>query len=133
MPPAGSLLTFQHKNRAIIVSKPPTNRARIEQASGKGGLHTLATVVDGKPASTELPLQLKAGQVLILKDGPSYLGIRPLPATDLGRGGDDILVASGGYGGQSEPNNAPIEPALTITSFNLKFKAPQPLEGLEWD
>ena len=149
LPATGSVFTFQHKNRAIVFTKPPTERADIEKAAGAGGLASLASAValwnfapdkawrfyvDGRPvAASELPLRLKASQVLTIEDGPAFVGIRPLPATDLGRGGNEIVVAVGGHGGKVEPSNAPVEPALTITSYAMYAEAPQRFDALDWE
>ena len=48
------------------------------------------------------PVSLKAGQVITIKDGVSYIGIIPLPATDLGRT-DEVVIGSGGGGSTSTP------------------------------
>jgi hypothetical protein len=149
IPVTGGLFTFQHKNRAIVVSRPATDRAVVERIAGPNGLSSLAAAlalwdfspartwrlyVDGRPVTeAEFPLHLKAGQVLALEDGPSFIGIRPIPATDLGRGGEEVLVAIGGSGGKAEPSNAPLESALTITSYNLRADTPQKFETLDWD
>jgi hypothetical protein len=149
LPASGGIATFQQKNRAIVLARPPSDRTAIEQISGPTGLNSLATVlalwnfqsprtwelfVDGaQKLESDLPLRLKAGQVLTIKDGPSYVGIRALPASDLGRGGDEIVVALGGYGGKSEPNRAPLEPTLTLTSYNFRSQAPVAYGTLDWD
>ncbi len=142
----GSIVTFQDKSRAIIFTKPLTDRATFEKIAGPEGLNSLGSAiglwnfapvrtwrlfVDGQQRlETDLPLHLKMGQTLTLQDGPCYLGIRALPATDLGRGGEEFVVA---LGGKAEPNAAPIEPALTLTSYNLKSVAPSSYAGLDWD
>ncbi|MDQ3814517.1 MAG: hypothetical protein M3347_11270 [Armatimonadota bacterium] len=136
MPYAGGIVTYQHKNRAIVCTKPRTEKDRIIALAGKDGLKSLATVialwnfrpepgweiyVDGQRI-TQFPARLKAGQVITVKDGVSYVGIIPLPATDLGRT-DKVVIGFGG-GGKSEPNGAVIKPALTITSYNFQKEAP---------
>ena len=132
MPYAGGVVTFQHKNRAIVFTKPRTEKERIVALAGNSGLRSLSTVialwnfrqnadwelfVDGRKIN-QFPVSIKAGQVITIKDGVSYVGIIPLPATDLGRT-DEVVIGFGG-GGRSEPNGAAIKPALTITSYNLK-------------
>ena len=144
MPYAGGIVTYQQKNRAIVCTKPRTEKDRIVALAGKGGLQSLATVialwnfraepgwelfVDGRRI-TQFPAKLKAGQVITIKDGVSYLGIIPLPATDLGRT-DEVVIGFGG-GGKSEPNGAAIKPALTITSYNLQKESPVAFEALDW-
>jgi len=149
MPVTGGITTFQHKNQAIIFTRPLTDREALEKASGPEGLKSLGTAValwnfqpfrtwrifvDGHiMLESDLPLHLKSGQILTIADGPSYIGIRTLPPTDLGRGDEELVVAIGGYGGKSEPNGASIEPALTITSYNLKSEAPLAYSQLNWE
>src|SRR5262249_12017678 len=136
VPYAGSVVTFQHKNRAIVFTKPRSEKERIAALAGNNGLRSLGTVialwnfrqnpdwelfVDGRKIK-QFPVSIKAGQVITIKDGVSYIGIVPLPATDLGRT-DEVVIGFGG-GGKSEPNGAAIKPALTITSYNLKQDTP---------
>jgi len=144
MPYAGAVVTFQHKNRAIVFTKPRTEKERIVALAGNGGLRSLSAVialwnfrsnvdwklfVDGREIS-QFPVSIKAGQVITIKDGVSYVGIIPLPATDLGRT-DEVVIGFGG-GGRSEPNGAAISPALTISSYNLKKDAPVAFDKLDW-
>jgi hypothetical protein len=149
MPFTGSLTTFQHKNRAIVLTRPPADRAAIERAAGPQGLSSLGSVlalwnfqsprtwelyVDGVPKrESDLPLRLEAGQVLVIRDGPSYVGIHPLPPAGPGRGGADVMVDVGGHGGRSEPNRAPLEPALTITFYTYRSPTPSAYDTLDWN
>ena len=102
----GVTLTYQSRNRAIVFAKPHTNRSRFMAAAGDKGIARLATViglwnfmaspdwkifVDDEKIDT-FPHHLSAGQRILIHDGVSYLGIIPLPATDLGR---DIEVEIG--------------------------------------
>ena len=78
----------------------------------------------------QFPISIKAGQVITIKDGVSYVGIIPLPATDLGRT-DEVVIGFGG-GGKTEPNGAAIKPALTITSYNFEKDSPVTFDKLDW-
>jgi hypothetical protein len=142
---AGSIATFQHRNHAVTFTKPTTERDRLIQLAGKDGLKTLATVialwnfrpdpgweirVDGERI-TQLPAPARAGQVITIRDGVTYLGIIPLKATDLGRK-DEIVIARG-EPGATEPNGARIQPALTITSYNMQRSELAVLSATEWD
>jgi hypothetical protein len=144
MPYAGAMVTFQHKNRAIVFTKPRTEKDSIVAVAGNSGLRSLGTVialwsfrrnadwellVDGRKIN-QFPVSIKAGQVITIKDGVSYVGIIPLPATDLGRT-DQVVVGFGG-GGRSEPSGAAIKPALTITSYNLEKEALVAFNKLDW-
>ena len=143
-PHPGGIATFQHRNRAIVFTKPRTEKERIVELAGKDGLKTLATVialwnfrldpqweihVDGRKVAG-LPFSIHAGQVLTIRDGVTYLGIIPLHATDLGRK-DEVVVAPGTFG-KSEPNGALIRPALTITSYNLQREEPLAFDQADW-
>jgi hypothetical protein len=140
----GLTLTYQSRNRAIVFAKPHTNRSRLMAAAGEGGVATLATViglwnfmaspdwkifVDDEKIET-FPHRLSAGQRILIHDGVSYLGIIPLPATDLGRDAE-VEIGFGGGGGQTEPNKAVVTPALTISIFNLKRDKPIAVADLD--
>ena len=142
----GLMLTYQSRNRAIVFAKPHTNRNRFMPAVGDGGVASLATViglwnftaapdwkifVDDKKVEV-FPHRLIAGQRILIHDGVSYLGIVPLPATDLGRD-VEVEIGFGGGGGRAEPSGATITPALTITIFNLKRDRPIPMADLDWE
>ena len=49
--------------------------------------------VDGRRVET-LPFKARQGQRITIKDGVTYLGIIPLPATDLGRT-DEVVLREG--------------------------------------
>src|SRR5258706_7342710 len=95
----GGIATFQHRNRAIVFTKPRTEKERIVELAGQEGVKTLASVialwnfradpqwelyVDGRRIRT-FPFALRAGQVITIRDGVTYLGIISLHATNLGR------------------------------------------------
>jgi hypothetical protein len=141
----GLTLIYQSRNRAIVVAKPHTNRERFMAAAGNDGVARLATViglwtfaeaadwkifVDDERIET-FPRRAAAGQLITVHDGVTYLGIIPLPATDLGR---DVEVEIGmGGGGRVEPGNAEVSPALIISMFNLRRDKPIPVADLDWD
>jgi hypothetical protein len=149
VPFTGSIATFQNKNRAIIAARPPADRPTIEQAQGPGGLNELASVialwnfasqpkwrlyVDGvHRAIGELPITVRFDQLITIEDGQSFLAIRSLPATDLGRDGNEVIIRRGGYGGQVEMSKAAIEPALAIVSYNLKRQESADPAALDWE
>ena len=145
MPYQGAMVTFQHRNKAIICAKPRTEKSEIlQKAGGTNGVQTLATsialwnfrdppgwqvFVDGQPV-TELPVKLHERQIITIKDGPSFVGIIPLPATDLGR--TDAVVIGPGPESAVE-NGGKVKPALLIQSFNLQRTVPLDLEKADWD
>ena len=133
---AGLTLTYQSRNRAIIFTKPHTNRDKLLATLGEQGVTRLATVVglwnfsqpktwtlyaEGKKIES-FPHRLKAGQRILIQDGVSYLAILPLPASDLGR--DVEIEIAPGIAGKAAPNDAMVAPALTISMFNLRRDQP---------
>ncbi len=144
-PQRGHAQIFQYKNRAIICSKPlPDREAILKEAGGK--LHGLSTAlalfnfqpklgwtwaIDGK-AVPSFPVSIKAGQVITIEDGVSYLGIIPLPATDLGRR-DEITIGPGGGGVVEHGSGERVEPAMLITSHNLQMETPLDPDTADWD
>lgn len=144
---AGLALTFQSRNRAIVLAKPHGNRERFLAAFGKRADDTisqLATVIglwnfaekkdwavyidDLKVAS--FPNRSLARERIFIRDGVSYLAILPIPPTDLGRDAE-IEIGPGGSG-KAPPSDAVIAPALTISMFNLRRPQPVPVSSLDW-
>jgi hypothetical protein len=142
---AGSVATFQDRNRAIVFMKPHSERARILQSAGKDGVASLASVLAiwktsgtnglqifvDEQAVVQLPARARAGQVIAIQDGVSYLGIVPLHGTDLGRS-DEILIERG-IAGHSEPNGALIAPVVTISSYNVRRPQALAPDDAAWD
>ena len=139
---AGLTLTYQSRNRAIIFAKPVGNRDRLTAALGET-VTRLATVIglwnfsqpktwvlyaDGKKIES-FPARLKAGQRILIQDGVSYLGILPLPASDLGR--DVEIEIAPGIAAKAEPTNEMVAPALTISMFNLRRDQPIAAKSLD--
>ena len=141
---AGLPLTFQSRNRAIIFTKPHSNRDRLLAAFGNKGVSQLATVIglwnfaekkdweiyaDDKKIES-FPARLTTNQRILIKDGVTYLAILPLPMSDLGRNAE-IEIGPGG-GGKADPTHADIAPALLISMYNFKRDAPVPVGSLDF-
>ena len=62
---------------------------------------------------TAYPVKVKAGQRITLKDGVSYLGIIPLPSTDLGRSDEVVITDQTGPPVRAQDGGI-IKPALYI-------------------
>jgi hypothetical protein len=147
MPYSGGTITFQQKNRAIVCTKPRTEKSSTLKYAGDGGVRALFSTValwnfrqnpdwtlyvDGKPV-TAFPVALRAGQRITVRDGNAYIGIIPLPATDLGRDAEVVIEP-----GIPEPlgdrhKATKIAPALMINSYNLKQAEPIANEGDHWE
>ena len=137
MPYSGATVTFQHKNRAIVCMKPRTEKDRTVALAGKDGLKRLYSTValfnfrepqgwkvcvDGREQN-EFPVAVKAGQRITIHDGNAYVGLIPLPATDLGRDAE-IMIEPGvpenlGDRYKNDPT-AVVAPALMVNSYNLR-------------
>lgn len=62
---------------------------------------------------TALPATAKTGQVITIRDGVSYIALRPLPTTDLGRNAD-ITLEAGQPQTQAYHEQTNIQPALLV-------------------
>lgn len=89
----GRKFIFHHKNTAMVLTTPADKRKE------KDTLRSLQTTVaffdfrpkpgwtiwaDGKRI-TQLPAELRFGQPIVVEDGDTYIGLIPIPGTDLGR------------------------------------------------
>lgn len=84
--------------------------------------------VDDKKISS-LPATAKAGQVITIRDGVTYLALRPLPTTDLGRD-EDITLEAGQPQTQAYHEQTNIQPALLVHANVYRRKAPLPQDAL---
>lgn len=147
MPYVGEMATFQHRNRAIVLAKPRRERERTLGFAGDEGVKKLYTTValwnfreepgwdiyiDGEPIG-ELPVHLRAGQVITIRDGNAYVGIIPLPATDLGRDAEVVIEPGIPEDVGAQQRGVQIAPLLMINSYNLKQDAPIAPEGDHWE
>ncbi len=150
LPYSGALVTFQHRNRAIVCAKPRTEKESNLKFAGPAGVKRLYSTValwnfrqpsdwklyvDGTE-QTAFPIHLKAGQKITLHDGNAYVGLIPLPATDLGRDAE-VVIEPGipenlGDRYKNDPE-AVIAPALMVNSYNLKQETPLPEDSPLWE
>ena len=134
--PVGDMTTLQNKNRMIVMTRPhdvatDTWKNPVTSMQSSIGLFTIQDggptwqiFVDGQPV-TQLPFTCKQGQKITIHDGVTYLGIIPLPATDLGR--DAEVILQDGVPQQGEQHyNSSIKASLVINSYNYKGTAPLP-------
>ena len=75
--------------------------------------------VDGKRV-TEFPLNVSSSQRITIKDGVSYIGVVPLPATDLGRDAEVVINAYVPTPDRPEGNMQ----GVTISNYMLKRDEP---------
>jgi len=77
---------------------------------------------------TSLPATAKAGQVITIRDGVSYVALRPLPTTDLGRDAE-ITLEAGQPQTQAYHEQTNIQPALLVHANFYRRGAPLPQEA----
>jgi hypothetical protein len=139
--PIGSESFLQHDNKVLMLASP-RNASYLHDKIEKEGLRSLQTsialfnyqqpapsweiYVDGKPI-TELPYRAPAGAKIVIHDGISFLGIIPLPGTDLG-GGNIVVLREGTA---QEWNKISFKPALVIDLYNLRSDLP--ITNPDWD
>jgi len=127
----GVQTTLQHQGKMIVVASPHKwldPKRNITSLQSTVALYNYQSpqpawqiFLDGKPAGP-LPLKAKTGQRITIRDGVSYLGLVPLPATDLGRS-EEIALAEGDT---QQFGNRTYKAALVIDNYNLKQAAPLP-------
>ena len=125
----GMTATLQHKNKLLVVTSP-------YDLSGREGVKTVQSTialynfqrpqpsweiyVDGQRV-TALPFKAKQGQRITIKDGVTYLGIIPLPSSNLGRT-DEVVLGEGLE--QQEYPDYKVKATLCINSFMLQRDTP---------
>jgi hypothetical protein len=105
----GSIAVLQGKNKLLAASSPqstlgrwPIDASKIDIKSVQTSIALFALMdkapwklyVDGQEV-TQLPFACKAGAHITVHDGVSYVGIIPLPSTNLGRD-IEVLLHEGG-------------------------------------
>ena len=137
-PQGGLTATLQHKNKMIVCTSPDAHNPVQEIRSLQS---TIALFDFEKTPSWELyvdeqrvtayPVHVKAGQRITLKDGVSFLGIIPLPSTDLGRTDEVVITDQTGPIVRGQ-DGGKIKPALYIHQYNLLSAAPLKNAALDW-
>ena len=120
--------SLQHHNRMIHVARP-VERVFAAEAVNDGiasfSSRLIAYMyardwelwVNGSPI-TSFPATARHGDVITLGDGVSYVGLVPLPATDLGR--------------DTEVELRHEFPRLELDSYALRTERPLPCDGTTW-
>ncbi|MHB9133879.1 MAG: hypothetical protein ACYDBB_22665 [Armatimonadota bacterium] len=126
----GTHVFLQQRNKLIAIMSPKnTPGGAITSLQSSIGLFNCQEpapaweiYVDGVKVE-QLPFTCKQGQRITIKDGVTYLGIIPLPATDLGRDAEVTLEA--GPPQKADFYQSNVAAALVINSYN--YKSPTPL------
>jgi len=141
----GSTYAVQWKNKAIVFTSPkknfkdyarvmPTTITSLQSSIALANYQPSPTwklFIDGKPMTTLLPVKMKQSSRITIQDGVTYIGLIPLPATNLGRS-EEVLITDGGPpidlqgGGKASPT-------LVINSYNYYNPAkPFDLKTADW-
>jgi len=125
----GMQAALQHKNKLLVVTSPYdlSGREGVKTVQSSIALYnyqrpqpTWEIYLDGQRV-TALPCKAKQGQRITIKDGVSYLGIIPLPSTNLGR--TDEVVLGEGVTEQEYPDYK-VKSTLCINSYMLQRDTP---------
>ena len=143
----GGMYTYQYRNKAFFCTKPFTEKEPTLKIAGNDGLRNLSTTaalwslgeertwrmyVNGTPVET-LPARARGGDVITIHDGVSYVGLIPIPATDLGRT-DEVVIKPGTPDVlRDRHKNTKVAPAVVIESYNMQRDEPLPAEDPLWD
>jgi len=129
----GSQAVLQHENKMIVSASPfpigeavSSVQATIAFFNYEKPEPSWEIYVDGR--RVQPPCEARAGQRIIIRDGVTYIGIIPLPATDLGRNAE-VVIHEGDE--QTYYNRYKAKAALVIDNYNLRSDAP--VEGIDKD
>jgi len=137
----GNMASVHYKNKLVMLTSPLAkldghDPAKVTSLQTTIGLFTFQKTptwelyVDGQ-RQTELPLKVKANQRITLKDGVTYLGLIPLPATDLGRT-EEVVISDDGVSGELQGGGT-ARPTLLIQSYNYKSDTPLGQTQVDWE
>ena len=136
----GSQSVFQHRNRLLDLTSPRCYPGGIQGGGFRDDVksvqRSLAVFAYQEPRSWELwidgrkieslPATCRQGSRIAIKDGCTFVGIVPLPATDCGRDVEVLLDAGKPQQLQlnGKPYGRPCQAAIVIDSFWLKRERP---------
>jgi hypothetical protein len=126
----GSTYALQWKNKAIVFTSPKKNFADYNRQMPNPITSLQSSIalanyqpnptwkiyVSGKPWDGTLPLRAKMSDRITIQDGLSYIGLIPIPATNLGRA-EEILITDGGKPVDLQ-GGGKAAPTLVINSYN---------------
>ena len=149
----GTYRTYQDGNRLIMVAKPKPQVIQQQAAEHQYGNRkapaqeiksvqcTAALFSYEQPQPTweifvgdkkidSLPATAKFGQVIVIRDGVSYLAIRPLPTTDVGRDAE-VTLEAGQPQMEAYHEQVNVQPALLINAYFYKKNASMPADAIK--
>jgi hypothetical protein len=129
----GNYRTYQAGNKLIMLARPNVEFLAQKTKDIKSVQCTAALFNFEEPAPTweifvddhrvgSLPVAARFGQVITVRDGVSYLALRPLPTDDLGRDAE-IMLESGVAQEPAYHGNTRIQPALLVNAYLYKKNA----------
>jgi hypothetical protein len=136
IPTFGCQASLQHKGKLLVVTSPKhwyDVKQTITSLQSTVAVYNYEdkpswTLCVGGKAVAELPHEAKAGERITVQDGVTYVGIVPLPATDLGR---DCAVRLS-LGDEQEWEHKTYRAALVIDNYNLRQTNPLSERG-DWE
>jgi hypothetical protein len=78
----------------------------------------------------ELPLKVGFKDRIVIRDGVSFIGVVPVPGTDLGRDAEVIITDEGELTALQGSGEA--KPALTINAYNFRSSTPLDMANADW-
>ena len=126
--PFGATSALQDQNKLLAIMAPYKPDGKVTSLQASIGLFnfqapapTWEIYIDGKKIE-QLPATCKQGQHITIKDGVTYLGVIPLPATNLGR--DAEVVLEEGPMQKAAYYSSNFKAALVINSYFYKSDKP---------
>ena len=149
----GIYRTFQEGNRLIMLAKPKPQVIQQTAAEHQYGNRkqpvqeiksvqcTAALFSYEQPQPTwqifvgdkkidSLPATAKFGQAIVIRDGVSYIALRPLPTTDVGRDAE-VTLEAGQPQMEAYHEGVNVQPALLINAYFYKKDAPISADALK--
>ncbi len=123
----GAIAIHQHGRKLIAISSPTNTPTAVSSFQTSVGLFNFQTggptwqiYVNGSPIGA-LPVTLNQGQRITIRDGATWIGLVPLPATDLGRSAQVLIEA--GVPATPIHYDSNYGPAVVINSYNYRGSA----------
>jgi len=143
----GHQVALQHRNKAIVLMSPfkelkydggrpiPKEVTSLQASIALLNFQPKPTwkiYLDGK-LTEQFPASAKAGCRITIDDGAAWIGIIPIPATDLGRPGGEILLTPGDKPVKLQ-GGGEAAPTLIINNYNLNTPGkPLDMAATDWD
>lgn len=140
----GHTAAFQHRNKAIVLTSPfnkleysggrpiPEKVTSLQSSIALANYQqnpTWKIFIDGQPLGA-LPAKARLSSRITIDDGNTFLGIIPVPSTDLGRT-EEILITTGGDPVELQ-GGGKAAPTLVINNYNY-YNQQTPLDKAKAD